>query len=31
MPAYKSNKLAISIHYYLPPQFTVEALSMDFE
>ena len=24
MPAYKSNKLAISIHYCLPPQFAVE-------
>ena len=25
MPTDKANKLAISIHYYLPPQFTVEA------
>mgnify|MGYP002624260009 FL=1 len=25
MPEDKANKLAISIHYYLPPQFTVES------
>jgi hypothetical protein len=25
MPTDKANKLAISIHYYLPPQFTVES------
>ena len=25
MPKDKANKLAISIHYYLPPQFTVES------